>query len=140
MQKNEAIITVNTPKEYHNCEMIFSFNYKNENTNFKVDEKQKYKIFTTLKEVETLKAALDVYQEEGFKDAYLLYFEEVNGDAKYPEFTLRFKKAQELAKALNDLANDEDSLVQLSEYCLETPPTYADDFRINKRIEEVKPL
>lgn len=50
-------------------------------------------------------------------------------------YILRFKRSQELAKELNGLSNDEDSLVQLSEYCIKVAPTYEDDFAVNKQIE-----
>ena len=137
MNENLGLITVNERKEYHNCEMTFCFYYENDNNGFKVDKEQKYKINTTIKEVELLNEALNVYQENGFKDSYILYSAEVDGTAKYPDFLPRFNKAKELAKKLNDLSNDEDSLVQLSEYCIETAPTYVDDFGINKQIESI---
>jgi len=131
------IITVNQKQDYHNCEMIFSFFYHSESSDFAVEKDQKYKIHTTLKEVEILNEALHIYQEDGFKEAYLLFLEEKDGSVKYPDFVPRVQKAHELSKALQDLAQDEDSLVQLSEYCIETPPTYKDDFGINKQIEAI---
>lgn len=130
-------ITVNEKKEYHDCEMIFSLEHHNHINGFKVDKDQKYKIHTSIKEVEILHEALKVYQAEGFKDAYLLYMAHVDGDAIYPDFTPQLQKAHLLTKQLQSLAKDEDSLVQLSEYCLEIIPTYEDDFRINKHIESI---
>ncbi len=130
-------ITVNEKKEYHNCEMTFCFYYDNEKSDFKLEKDQKYTIHTTLKEVELLNEALNIYQEDGFKETFLLYTAEVDGSIKYPDFTPRFNRSQELARALTALSNDEDSLIQLSEYCIETPPTYADDFGINKQIESI---
>lgn len=117
--------------------MTFSCYYIHDKSDFKVSKDQKYKINTTVKEVELLNEALNVYQEDGFKDAYLLFAAEMDGSVKYPDFVSRFKKSQELAKALNELSNDEDSLVQLSEYCIEVAPTYVDDFGINKQIESI---
>lgn len=137
MSDNLGLITVNERKEYHNCEMTFSFYNNHDKSDFKVDKDQKYKIYTTINEVEVLNEALKVYQEDGFKDAYLQFAIEVDGSAKYPDFVPRFNQAQTLAKQLNDLSNDEDSLVQLSEYCIEIIPTYEDDFRINKQIESI---
>lgn len=128
---------VNEKKDYHSCEMVFSLYYDHAKSDFKVDKEQKYKIYTTIKEVEVLNEALNVYQSEGFKDAYLLFAAEVDGSAKYPDFVPRVDQAHALAKQLNDLSNDEDSLVQLSEYCIEVIPTYADDFGINKQIESI---
>lgn len=137
MSDNLGLITVNERKAYHNCEMTFCFYYNNDKSDFKVEKDQKYKIYTTVKEVELLNEALNVYQEDGFKDAYLLFAEEVDGSIKYPDFVPHFNKSQELAKQLSALSNDEDSLVQLSEYCIETAPTYIDDFGINKQIESI---
>jgi len=131
------IITVNQKQDYHNCEMIFSFFYHSESSGFVVEKDQKYKIYTTLKEVEILNEALHIYQEDGFKEAYLLFAAEKDGSAKYPDFVPRVTRAHELSKVLQDLSHDEDSLVQLSEYCIETPPTYKDDFGINKQIEAI---
>ena len=137
MSDNLGLITVNEKKEYHNCEMTFSFYYNNDNSDFKVDENQKYKIHTTTQEVKLLNEALNIYQEDGFKETYLLFFAQADGASKYPDFVPRLKKAQELAQELNKLSNDEDSLVQLSEYCMEQAPTYADDFGINKEIKSI---
>lgn len=137
MSENLGLITVNTKKEYHNCEMVFSLYYNHAKSDFKVEKDQKYKIHTTIQEVEVLNEALNVYQSEGFKDAYLLFAAEVDGGAKYPDFVPRLNTAQALAKQLNDLSNDKDSLVQLSEYCIEIIPTYDDDFGINKQIESI---
>lgn len=137
MNNTLSIVTVNEKQAYHDCEMIFSFYYRNEKSDFKVDEDQKYKIHTTLQEIQVLNEALNLYQEEGFKEAYLLYIGDKDGNATYPEFAPRFQKACDLTKQLQALSNDEDSLVQLSEYCLETPPTYVDDFGINKQIESI---
>lgn len=137
MKEDLELITVNEKKVYHDCEMTFSFFYDHEKSDFKVKPEQKYKIHTTIKEVEILNEALNVYQEDGFKDAYLLFSAEIDGSVKYPDFVPRFNKAKALAKQLNDLSNDDDSLVQLSEYCEETPPTYVDDFGINKQIESI---
>jgi len=137
VSENLGLITVNEKKEYHNCEMVFSLYYDHAKSDFKVEKDQKYKIYSTIKEVEVLNEALNVYQAEGFKDAYLLFVAEVDGSAKYPDFVPRLNTAKELAKQLNDLSNDEDSLVQLSEYCIEIIPTYDDDFGINKQIESI---
>lgn len=137
MSESVGLITVNEKKEYHNCEMVFSLYYNHEKSDFKVEKDQKYKIHTTIQEVEVLNEALNVYQAEGFKDAYLLFASEVDGGAKYPDFVPRLKTAQALGKQLQALSNDEDSLVQLSEYCIEIIPTYNDDFGINKQIESI---
>lgn len=137
MSINLEVITVNEKKEYHNCEMTFCCYYDNDKSDFKVKKDQKYKIYTTIEEVELLNEALNVYQEDGFKDLYLLFSQEIDGAKKYPDFVDRFNMSQELAKKLNSLSNDEDSLVQLSEYCIETPPTYVEDFMINKQIESI---
>jgi len=137
LSDNAGQITVNEKKEYHNCEMSFCFYYDHNKSDFKVEKEQKYNIHTTLKEVEALNEALNVYQADGFKDTFLLFQAEVDGSAKYLDFLPRFKKSQELAKALNELSNDEDSLVQLSEYCIEIAPTFVDDFGINKQIESI---
>lgn len=137
MSENLELITVNEKKDYHNCEMTFSCYYKHAKSDFKVDKDQKYKIHTTLKEVEVLNEALNIYQAEGFKDQFLLFSVEVDATEKYPDFVSGFEKSQALAKELNGLANDEDSLVQLTEYCVEVAPTYADDFGINKQIESI---
>lgn len=137
MIDHSGLITVNEQKEYHDCEMIFSFYYNHHKSDFKVEKDQKYKIYTTIDEVKVLNEALNVYQADGFKDTYLLFAMEVDGSVKYPDFVPRLDKAKKLADQLNDLSNDEDSLVQLSEYCIETPPTYVDDFGINKQIESI---
>ena len=137
MSENLGVIPVNEKKEYHNCEMTFCFYYDHEKSSFKVEKDQKYKIYTTIKEVELLNEALNVYQEDGFKETYVLFHTQNDGDSKYPEFTPRLHKAKELARELSSLSNDEDSLVQLSEYCLEVAPTYVDDFGINKQIESI---
>lgn len=134
---NTELIIVNEKKEYHDCEMLFCFYYDNANSDFKVERDQKYKIFTTLKEVEILNEALRIYQANGFKQTYLKYTSEVDGSKKYSEFENSYNKALGIAKELQSLANDEDSLVQLSEYCLEVAPTYVDDFGINKQIEAI---
>ena len=137
MNDNIDLITVNEKREYHDCEMVFSLEYHNRNNGFKVQKDQKYKIHTSVKEVKILNEALQVYQAEGFKDTYLLYMAHVDGHALYPDFTPYMEKAHSLTKQLQDLSKDEDSLVQLSEYCLEIIPTYGDDFRINKHIESI---
>lgn len=137
MSDTTDVLTVNTKKDYHNCEMIFSMYYENPDNGFKVDEEQQYRIFTTIKEVDALNEALNLFQSKGFKDNFLLYTSVVDGSAYYPEFVIDYIDAIELGKELQILANDEDSLVQLSEYCLETPPTYEDDFKINKKIESI---
>lgn len=137
MSENVGLITVNTKKEYHNCEMVFSLYYDHAKSDFKVEKDQKYKIHTTIQEVEVLNEALNVYQAEGFKDTFLLFAAEVDGGAKYPDFVARLNTAQALGKQLQALAKDEDSLVQLSEYCIEIIPTYNDDFGINKQIESI---
>lgn len=137
MSENIGLITVNEKKEYHNCEMTFCYYYEHDKSDFKVDKDQKYKIYTTIKEIEILNDALNVYQENGFKNLYLLFSSEVNGSKKYPDFVPLFKKSQELVKQLSKLSNDNDSLVQLSEYCIEQAPTYVDDFGINKQIESI---
>ncbi len=136
MSDNLNYICVNEKQAYHNCELVFSFYYDNKR-DFKVDEEQKYKIHTTIKEVELLNEALNVYQEDDFKKTYLLFTAEIDGSLNYPDFVPRYNKAKELAKQLQALSNDEDSLVQLSEYCLEVAPTYEDDFGINKKIDSI---
>jgi len=137
LSDNSGQIIVNEKREYHNCEMTFCFYYAHGKSDFKVEKEQKYIIHTTLKEVESLNEALNVYQEDGFKDAFLLFQAEVDGSLKYPKRVPRYKKSQELAKALNELSNDEDSLVQLSEYCIEVAPTFVNDFVINKQMEAI---
>ena len=132
-----ALLTVNEKKAYHNCEMIFSCYYEHDTSDFKVTKKQKYKIHTSIKEVEALNEALNVYQEAGFKDTYLLFSQEIDGSKKYPDFVQVFKHSQELARKLASVSNDEDSLDQLQEYCTEQAPSYADDFGINKQIESL---
>ncbi len=132
-----GLITVNEKRDYHNCEMTFCFYYNNDISGFRVEKDQKYKINTTIKEVELLNEALNVYQQKGFKDSYLQFSSELDGSEKYPDFVPLFKKSQELAKQLNGLSNDDDSLVQLSEYCIEVAPTYIDDFGINKEIDSI---
>lgn len=116
--------------------MVFSFYSTHQNT-FEVNQEQKYKIYTTTKEVQVLNEALNIYQSDGFKNSYLLFEEEIDGSKKYPDFLPYFKKSQEIAKVLQGLAQDEDSLVQLNEYCLEIAPTYLDDFMLNKKIESI---
>lgn len=138
MSDTLELITVNTKKEYHNCEMTFCLFYNHPKSIFKVDKDQKYKIHTTLKEIAVFNEALTIFQEDGFKDAYLLFSEEIDGSKKYPDFVERFKKSQKVARELNKLSNDEDSLEQLQEYCEEQAPTYADDFGINKQIESIR--
>ena len=137
MDYSEGMITVNERQAYHNCEMIFSMYYESDTSDFKVDKDQKYKIFTTIKEVEVLNEALELYQKQGFKDNYLRYINSKDGSNEYPGFVIDYIDSVELGKLLQALANDEDSLVQLSEYCTETAPTYEDDFRINKKIEAI---
>ena len=137
MNETVEIISINEKKEYHNCEMLFSFFNDNAKSNFQVDQEQKYSIHTTIKEVEVLNEALNVFQNKGFKDNFLNYTSVVDGSQQYPEFVVDYIAAVDLAKELQSLANDEDSLVQLSEYCMETPPTYEDDFRINKQIVSI---
>ncbi|MEA3369805.1 MAG: hypothetical protein U9Q40_00525 [Campylobacterota bacterium] len=137
MNNNSEAVTVNKKQAYHNCEMTFCFYYESAKSDFKVTKKQKYKIYTTAKELELLNEALNIFQAEGFKDAYLLYTQEVDGSQKYPEFVMKYTDSVNIAKALQSAANDEDSLTQLSEYCLEIAPTYEDDFRINKQIDSV---
>lgn len=137
MSDTAGLITVNKKQDYHNCEMVFSLYYNHAKSDFKVEKDQKYKIHTTIQEVEVLNEALNVYQAEGFKDTYLLFAAEVDGSAKYPDFVPRLNAAQALGKQLQALSNDEDSLVQLSEYCIEIIPTYNDDFGINKHIESI---
>jgi len=132
-----SVVTVNEKKDHHDCEMTFSFYYNNDKSDFKVDEDQLYKIHTTIKEVELLNEALNVYQADDFKERCLLYMAEADESQSYPEFSGDYIDAQQLAKALKALAKDEDSLIQLSEYCLETAPTYADDFGINKQIRSL---
>ena len=137
MSESIHIISVNTKKEYHNCEMIFSFLNDDIKSDFEVDQDQEYKIHATIKEVEILNEALNVFQKPGFKDNFLIYTAVTDGSQQYPEFVIDYITAVEFGKELQALANDEDSLVQLSEYCMETPPTYEDDFRINKKIVSV---
>lgn len=128
---------MNHKQDYHNCLMEFCFFYESDTSDFKVGKEQKYKIHTTLKEVQQLNESLNIYQAEGFKKAFLRYTSEVDGSNKYPEFVIDYIDAIEAGRALQALANDEDSLVQLSEYCIETPPTYVDDFGINKQIDSI---
>ncbi len=137
MNDDSGCITVNKKQAYHNCEMTFCFYYSNEKSDFKVEKDQKYKIHTTIKEIEQLNEALNIYQADGFKEAYLRYVSEVDGSQRYPEFVIDYIDAVEAGRKLQALANDEDTLVQLSEYCIETAPTYADDFGINKQIEAI---
>lgn len=137
MNDNLGLIPVNEKQEYHDCEMTFCFYYDHEKSDFKVQKDQKYKIYTTIKEVELLNEALNIYQEDGFKDTYLLFEREADGASKYPEFASRLSRAKEIARALAGLAKDECNLVQLSEHCLEVAPTYVDDFGINKQIESI---
>ena len=129
-----GVITVNTPQEYHNCSLLFSFEYTNPDNGFSVDSEQLYKIHTTLKEVEALNEALAVYQKPGFKENFLLYTSVQDGSNKYPNFVFDYMDAVESGKRVQYYANDEDSLVQLSSYCMETAPTYEDDFKINKHL------
>jgi len=117
--------------------MTFSLFYNHPQSSFKVEKDQKYKIHTTLKEIAVFNEALTIFQEDGFKDAYLLFSVEIDGSKKYPDFVERFEKSQKVARDLNKLSNDEDSLEQLQEYCEEQAPTYADDFGINKQIESI---
>jgi len=137
MREDLGLVSVNEKQKYHNCEMIFSFYYHNKENGFKVDEEQKYKIHTTIKEIEVLNEALELYQEDRFKENYLLYTSEVDGSNVYPLFAGDYIESVSLSRSLQALANDEDALVQLSTYCLETPPTYEDDFKINKKIESI---
>ena len=137
MSETIELITVNTEKEYHDCAMTFCLFYQHDESDFIVSNKQKYKIHTTIAEVKLLNEALHVYQEDNFKNSFLLYSNEIDGAKKYPDFVARFNRSQELAKQLTILANDEDSLVQLSEYCTQQAPTYNDDFGINKKIESI---
>ena len=111
MSDNSGVIRVNEKQAYHNCEMTFCFYYESRNNDFKVDKEQKYKIHTTIKEVELLNEALHIYQADGFKDAFLKYSEAVDGSYKYPEFVIDYIDAIEAGRALQALANDEDSLV-----------------------------
>ncbi|HIC43111.1 MAG TPA: hypothetical protein EYO73_02090 [Sulfurimonas sp.] len=137
MSENIGLLPVNEKKDYHDCEMTFCMYYENTQGDYKVDKAQKYHIHTTLKEVDVLNEALNLYQEEGFKDTFLSYSAEVDGDSTFPEFTSKIEKAHVLGRALMDLANDEDSLVQLQEYCIDQAPRYVDDFGINKQIESI---
>lgn len=135
MSNNLAYVVVNDVKEYHDCEMVFSFYF--EGSGFDVDASQRYKINTTVQEVKILNEALTLFQKKGFKDQYRQYTSVVDGSQKYPEFVIDYINSVELTKMLQSLANDEDSLVQLNEYRFEVPPTYEDDFRTNKKIESV---
>ena len=137
MSDSSGLITVNEKKKYHNCEMTFCYYYDHDSSDFKVEKDQKYRIHTTVKEVEVLNEALNVYQADGFKDTYLLFAADVDGSKTYPDFVPRFNRSQELAEQLGKLSNDEDSLTQLSEYCMEEAPSYVDDFGINKQIESI---
>lgn len=137
MSDREAYV-VNNKNEYHDCEMVFSFYFENSESDFQVDPEQLYKINTTLKEVAIFNEALQLFQSQGFKEKYLLYTSVQDGSQKYPNFVIDYIDSVELTKQLQSLSNDEDSLVQLNEYCLETPPTYVDDFYINKRIHSIK--
>ena len=49
MNETMQIIRVNTQKDYHNCEMIFSFFYKSKTSYFNVEKHQKYSIKKFLK-------------------------------------------------------------------------------------------
>ncbi|MDA7816739.1 hypothetical protein N9A28_00955 [Sulfurimonas sp.] len=137
MSENIGLITVNAKKEYHDCEITFCLYYESDASDFKLDKDQKYKIHTTIEEVEILNEALHVYQADGFKKMFLLYSDEIEPSKKYPEFVTSFEAVTKLGQSLQKLAKDEDSLVQLQEYCLDTPPTYVDDFGINKDIESI---
>jgi len=127
MKATLDLVIVNMKKDYHNCEMIFSCSHSEE----------KYQIYTTLKEVEVLKEALEIYQAEGFKEQFLLYSDAINPEEEYPEFVASFKKVHALGKSLQALAKDDYSLTQLQDYCLEQAPTYVEDFMINKQILSV---
>jgi hypothetical protein len=137
LSNNLEPINVNAKQAYHNCEMTFSFYLNNNNSNFIVDTNQQYTINTTLKEVEILNEALHLYQSDGFKKQYLLFSNELDGKTKYPQFIENFDRSQALANELSTLAKDEDSLVQLSSYCLDTAPTFVDDFYLNKQIQSI---
>lgn len=137
MSESLVYVNVNEKKEYHDCEMIFSFYLDYKADDFEVDSDVKYKINTTLKELFVLNEALTLYQKKGFKDNYLAYASVLDGSQQYPNFVIDYIDSVELTKQLQGLANDEDSLVQLNSYCLDTPPTYEDDFRINKKIEAI---
>lgn len=137
MSNNTNYIYVNDKKAYHNCEITFSFYLSNDKSDFAVDKEQMYSIYTTAKELELFNEALHIYQEDGFKDTYLLFIADMNSSTQYDDFVPRFNRAIDLAKQLQEISNDEDSLIQLSEHCLETPTTYADDFYINKQIQSL---
>jgi len=137
MNEMMQIIIVNSKKDYHNCEMIFSFYYKSDTSDFNVQNNQKYNIHTTIKEIEALNEALNVFQSNSFKEQYLLYSEQIDGSIKYPEFKSTYEKSKELALILTKLSNDEDRLDQLTNYCMQIAPTYDDDFKINKKIESI---
>jgi hypothetical protein len=101
------------------------------------NSEEKYKIYTTVKEVEVLQEALDVYQAEGFKEQFLVYSNALSPEEEYPEFVSAFKKVHSLGKSLQALAQDAYSLTQLQDYCLEQASTYVEDFMINKQILSV---
>ena len=134
---NSQLIYVNQKREYHNCSMIFSYYQTHTPSHFQVDCTLRYHIFTTLTELKLLNEALHIYQAHGFKEAYLKYNSEIHAKDENSEFAKKLQEAQQIAKELQSLAQDEDSLVQLQEYILETPPTYVDDFYINKKIEAI---
>ncbi len=136
---NDSIPTfhINDRKPYHDCELYFCFDYVNKQTGFQVDNTQTYLMHTTIKEVELLNEALNIYQAKGFKDKVLDFQSGSGGDESLDVFQKQYEHVLKLSRSLKELCQDEDSLIQLSEYCLETPPTYEDDFKINKHIRSV---
>lgn len=138
---NETLgqIPVNTKQTHHDCEMIFSYSTSGQ-SDFSIDSEQRYKIYTTLEEIEVLKEALEMYQAEGFKEQFLLYSNALSPKEEYPEFVASFKKVHALGKSLQSLAKDDYSLTQLQDYCLEQATTYVEDFMINKQIHSIVSL
>ena len=128
LQMSENIVTVNEKKTYHNCALRFSMFSSDSSSDFKVDDSIYYCIHTTLKEVELLNEALNIYQNDNFKSDYLEYFEAHDAKEKFPAFHEKFENSQKIAKALKALANDEDALTQLQSYVLDIVPTYRDDY------------
>jgi hypothetical protein len=133
-----SIYTVNTPQPYHNCELIFSYHYENPANGFKVDDQQLYHIHTTMKEVYILNEVLEIFQAPGYKEQFIDYNNVTDGSNVYPAFVIDYIDGVQMGKQLRALAKDDDGLVQINDFCLETPPTYEDDFKINKTLHELK--
>jgi len=134
-----APIPVNTMQAYHNCEMVFSFFYENSENGFRVTvDDQKYLIYTTLKEVELFNETLYLFQTPGFKEDFFNYVNTMNPETVLSGFTPYYEHAQRLSKSLYRAANDENALTKLNDHCLQIPPTYKDDFMLNKQIDSLR--